>query len=464
MTLFLFGVLLVLVSFALIGKLSSRGVKRAEEFTVAGRKASAWSVVGILLGALVGGASTVGTAQMAYMWGISAIWFTLGAGIGCLLLAVTLAKPLRRGGKETIIQIIQGAFGRRVAFTVLISSVVGTFLSVVSQFLSGAALVATVVNLRPQVSLGIMALLVLAFIASGGIKSYGALGKAKLVLLYILMGLCAIKAVSTGETPVKIFGTLPSTPYFNPFGRGIAKDLGSLVALIVGVFSTQIYVQSILAARDEATARRGALLSAFLMPPLGLMGIWVGLSLRSAGVEIEPSQALPWFVVHHFSPLVGGILWSALLITTVGCAAGLVLGIGTNVARDFISPLIRRAMTSRGMNPSGWEVTVLRGSILSVVLLALGVALDSRDGTILNWGYLSMGLRGSGTFFPLIGAVLFPRRLSPRWALVSSSGGLLGTLFWGMMDMKGEPLYAGLALSMAGLMLGLASSRGSQRL
>ncbi|MCX7827624.1 MAG: sodium:solute symporter family protein [Thermanaerothrix sp.] len=460
--LFFFGVALVLLSFALLGIMPKGGVKGAEDFTVAGRKSSPLSVVGVLLGALVGGASTIGTAQMAYMWGLSAIWFTLGAGIGCLLLALTMAGPLRRGRKETIIQIIREAFGPKVAATVLISSLAGTFLSVVAQFLSGAALIETVAKVKTPVALGLMAVMVFAFIASGGLKSYGVLGKAKLLMLYILMGLCAFKAMSIGETPLKIASTLPFQPYLNPFGRGFLKDLGACAALIVGVFSTQIYLQSIFAAKDEATAKKGAFLSALLMPPLGLMGIWVGLSLRSAGVDIEPSHALPWFVVHHFNPMVGGMLWASLFITTVGCAAGLSLGMATNLARDFVSPAIEGFMASKGINARGTEMLVLRTSVAAVVLSALLVALNGKDGTILNWGYMSMGLRGSGTFFPMIGAVLFPGRIGPRWALGASVAGLVGTMGWEALGYGGEPLYVGLALSMAIFMAGLKLSEGQR--
>ena len=50
---------------------------------------------GIIMGTLVGGSSTVGTAQLAYNYGMSAWWFTLGGGIACLVLALVYVKPFR---------------------------------------------------------------------------------------------------------------------------------------------------------------------------------------------------------------------------------------------------------------------------------------------------------------------------------------------------------------------------------
>ena len=58
--------------------LSSRKVKDARSFTTGGR-AGSWMVCGAILGTLVGGQSTIGTAQLAFSFGLSAWWFTIGA-------------------------------------------------------------------------------------------------------------------------------------------------------------------------------------------------------------------------------------------------------------------------------------------------------------------------------------------------------------------------------------------------
>ena len=75
------GVVLVTLCIVLIALVSGWRVRSAAEFTVAGRRAG-WSVVsGIIVGALVGGSSTVGTAQAAFVYGMPAWWYTLGSAI-----------------------------------------------------------------------------------------------------------------------------------------------------------------------------------------------------------------------------------------------------------------------------------------------------------------------------------------------------------------------------------------------
>ena len=61
---------------------AAKEVRTSTDYTLAGRRSGTVEVSGVLLGALVGGASTVGTVEMAYRFGLSAWWFTLGGGLG----------------------------------------------------------------------------------------------------------------------------------------------------------------------------------------------------------------------------------------------------------------------------------------------------------------------------------------------------------------------------------------------
>ena len=418
---------------------------------MAGREAGTTAVAGILLGALVGGASTVGTVQMAYGHGLSAWWFTLGGGLGCLLLGLRFAAPLRRSQLETIPQFLSGSYGPGVGRLAMTAASAGTFISIVAQFLAGLALLRSILPLSTGQASLVMALSVTGFIFFGGLKSFGALGKAKIALLYVVMASCALVAATGGG--FQSLRALPLDPYLNPFGRGLAKDLGALTSLIVGVFTTQIYLQAIFAAADERAARRGALLSALLMPPLGLMGVYVGLSLRATGLVADPGQALPRFILERFPAPLAGVLWSGLFITVIGCAAGLTLGVATNIVRDFVLPLMAKKPAEKT------TLSLSRLVVASLVMAAAFLGALGEGSMILHWSYLSMGLRGAGTFFPLVVAVLLPDRLSPRWAMAASLAGLAALFLAPFLPLPTEPLFVGLALSAAMTTAGLIQKR-----
>jgi len=435
------GVGLVILAFVILGTIKAGGVRTASDYALAGRKAGSLEVSGILLGALVGGASTVGTVEMAYRFGLSAWWFTLGGGIGCLVLGLWFASPLRRTGLSTIPELLGNQYGSKTSLVALAASTIGTFISVVAQFLAGLAMLQGIWPLSDTAAAAGVALAILGFILLGGLKSYGALGKAKIAFLYLVLATCAGVSAAGGATLPSLWEALPSHPWFNLFGRGLGLDLNAGLSLIVGVMTTQIYIQAVFSASSEKTARKGALLSAALMPPLGFLAIWVGLGMRTQQPGLVASQVLPRFISQNFPPLIAGFLWSGIAITIIGTAAGLCLGIATNLARDLPSVFSRKKPTDREL------LSLSRITLLVLVFGAATMARLAPGSLILSWSYLSMGLRGAGTFLPFAIAILAPGRLNPGWAFYSSLAGLVIALAWPLTGLPGDPLFTGLSVS-----------------
>ena len=138
------GAVIVLLLIAGIGVYSGKQIKSASDFGGGGKTTGAGIVAGTIIGTLVGGASTIGTSQLAFNFGFSAWWFTLGGGIGVLLMALFLAKPLYNSGVSTLPQLIGNEYGGKAATATTFLTSIGSFLSVVSQVLSGITLITAV--------------------------------------------------------------------------------------------------------------------------------------------------------------------------------------------------------------------------------------------------------------------------------------------------------------------------------
>ena len=106
------GIVLSIVLIEVVGILSSRKVKTADDFSRAGGMAGTWVVCGTIMGTLIGGQSTVGTAQLAFTYGISAWWFTLGSGIALIIMAIFYAVPLRRSSLTTVSEFLVNNYGK----------------------------------------------------------------------------------------------------------------------------------------------------------------------------------------------------------------------------------------------------------------------------------------------------------------------------------------------------------------
>lgn len=96
-----------------IGIYHSRSIKSAAGYSVGGRSAGVPLVAGSIAGTVVGGGATIGTAQLAFNFGLSAWWFTLGSGIAFILMGLFYARRMRGTGLETIPQFLSLNYGKR---------------------------------------------------------------------------------------------------------------------------------------------------------------------------------------------------------------------------------------------------------------------------------------------------------------------------------------------------------------
>ena len=93
---------------------------------------------------------------------------------------------------------------------------------------------------------------------------------------------------NTGEfmfTGLRKVGGISKAEFRERFGRDIWEVYGA-----------------ILSAKNSREARKGALLGALLIPPVGILSILVGYFMMARYPTIDPAQAFPLFVVNCLPP------------------------------------------------------------------------------------------------------------------------------------------------------------------
>jgi len=419
--------------------------------------ANSWIVAGAIMGTLVGGSSTVGTAQLAYQYGMSAWWFTLGSGIACLILAIFYAKPFHNSGNKTLIAFITHEYGKQNGLLASVLSSVGSFINIISQLIAATAIIAVVFpNLSLIPALLVSAVFMVLYIIFGGTKGSGIVGILKMLLLYAAMMVSGIVVlmlcggvVGFTDTVSQINNT-DNVNFYSLFARGAGTDLGACLSLILGVITTQSYAQAIFAANKSKQAVKGALLSAVLIPPIGIGGILVGLFMRSVHPGIMPKTALTLFVTEYMHPLFGGVVLGALFIAVVGTGAGLALGIATVLKNDVLS--------SRTGKFSGkaMERILIVLTIFVACLLSMGPFGD----TILNFAFMSMGLRGATIFVPLCCALWCKGKIDKKYTCISIISGPILVLVFGLRNiLPFDPLFVGVLASCIIMLLGYVLSQ-----
>ncbi|BCL61779.1 sodium:solute symporter [Desulfomarina profundi] len=407
-----------IITFIIISLLTVRRgtkVKSAADFSIARGSLPFTRVSWIIIGTLVGGVSTIGTVQTAYTHGIAACIFTFGSGISCFLLGCLFAKALREEGVITVSEFLGKYFGEKFRHYSSILNSSGMFLHVVGQFLASIAILQSVFRFGPVVSILLTLILLGVFVISGGISGAGLIGQIKFFMLYMIMLVCAGLALYKGGGLNEIISRLPQDLdmlSFAAYGRKTAAI--DMLSMLAGVLSTQIYLQAIFSAKNVKEARNGAFLSATVIPPIGVLGLIVGLYLRGSFPEIgeHAAQALPFFIYHSFPPVIAAFFSAGILLIVLGTGAGLTLGVTTNIYNDFLC-------THKGLLQKNNPVRLLRITALAVLILATILVFTGLDTTILKWSYLSMGLRGSAVFAGLFVAVFFKKNHQSRFILLS---------------------------------------------
>lgn len=448
------GAVLVLAIITAVGMYSGRKVKSASDFNSGGRKAGVGIVAGSIIGTLVGGASTIGTAQLAYSFGFSAWWFTLGGGIGCLILALFYSKPLYNSGVSTLPQIFSREYGHKAGVATTLLTSIGSFLSIVSQVLSGIALITAVSNLTALPATILIVLLMLFYVVFGGVWGAGYVGIAKTILLYGAIGGCGLLAIALQGGVGAFTAALPTDRYFHLFARGIAVDGGAGLSLVLGVLTTQAYIQALVSARTLRLSRAGTLISAFLIPFVGVGGIFVGMYMKLNYPDIVPGTALPLFIMEKVPPLLGGVILATLLVALVGTGAGVSLGISSMISNDIYKIYINKnADDNRNL---------LVSRLVIIIILATAAVFSSGNmgSLILGWSFLSMGLRSSVAFGPLCTVLFLPGRVPSNYALASMIVGPVLVLVGKFtLPTNIDPLFLGVAGNLLVLGIGLLAGR-----
>ena len=414
---------LTLLVTMLPGIIASRRIKSADDYNVGGRSAGVGLVAGSIIGTIVGGAATVGTAQLGFKLGLTAWWFTLGSGIALLIMALFYAKPLRASGLTTVAEFLVTNYGKPAGWLATVSSCAGIFFSIVASTLTALHLVAGIFGVNLYASAALILLITAGFVFFGGISGSGMAGIMKIVFVFASIFVGGVLAFFEMGGSAGLTAAFPAHPWFSLFGRGMEDGLFSLCSMIVGVISTQTYVQALFSAKDSKTAAVGCVTAACIVIPVGLPSVMIGMFMHAHHPDINSIDALPLYLSTYLPDWLGGIGLAALLLSALGSIAGLALGIGTMISRDIISKLWRSATSVNLLWAS-------RFSVLLATVAAIVFVFFHLDSSVLEWNYLSMALRGSGIFLPLTFCVFFPHKVRASMGVAAMGAGIFAALFW----------------------------------
>ncbi|MCJ2063313.1 sodium:solute symporter family protein [Methylobacterium sp. J-088] len=398
--------------------------KTSADYMVAGRSVPAVVIGVLMMSEFIAPKSTIGVAQAAFESGMAASWAVASVALGFLLFGLGFAKKLYATGEYTISAAIAKKYGRSTQLTVSLIMIYALLLVLVAQYVSGAAVLASVFGLPLGGSSLLIAGISTAYCMIGGQKSTAYVSLMHTVLKIIGVAIVCVAALtmSGGVTPV--MAALPPS-YFTWDGSiGLTTIVAWTIASVGAIFSTQFIVQAISSLKGPQDVRGACAISAFLCLPVSLALGFIGVSAKFLFPEMKSLYAFPVFL-NHLSPFLSGVVMVSIIASILVAVGTVVVGASALIVRDFYVPIWKPTAET--------ELRVSR--LLAIPIAFLPLLLVFFAPQVLHLSFFTRALRLAVTVVAVF-AFYFPRFGSNRGATLGLLGAAVTTTGWYLM---GDP-------------------------
>ena len=378
----------------------------------------------MLAGNGIGGTATIGVAEWAYGYGLSAIWFTIFWGIGVAVIGMLIISQIKKLNINTVPELIARIFGQRAALLTTLLQLFILLMLTASQYVAGAAVLN---GLYPELFTERIAMLITAavFITItfvGGYRGISATNIINIVVIYIgaFMVLFAIQSYGGME---EITARLPQDgDWMHPInGVGWPLVLTWLLASLMGKMGNQSIIQTVRASKNPKAARNSFILAGLVVAPVGVLMTFYGLIAKAYYPDLASAAlALP-VVVKTLNPLIGGVVLAGLWAATISTASSTLISSATLVVNDILDHTLKMSFSER---MRAWLPRIM---VLIVAVVTFFVA--ARIESLLEFGIQCISLMTPFTF--IIFAILYcPRILRKSTASLMIGISIVIQILW----------------------------------
>ncbi|MCW3489363.1 sodium:solute symporter family protein [Dethiobacter alkaliphilus] len=418
-----------------IGFYASRFVKSSTDFLLAGRKLGLLLTTATLAATHFGGGFVMGGGQDGYDFGLSGIYYAAGTGLGLIFLGLIAAKPLRKLSLFTVTDYLEMRYNSKIV------RVMGALLSLVAIVGIVAAQVGatrgalTILGVSPEAGAVVATILFIAYTAFAGMWGVTLTDSIQLIIIFIGLPVAAVLGMQQAGGWAAMQQTIAALPveggadaYFSFGGRGIPIMLGVITPVIMYDLIGQDFYQRLFSAKDENTARNGALLAGVLLLVFGIFPVMGGMAARAIFAEIpETASALPMLISEVLPVGLGAIVVAAILAAVMSTADSLLIAGTSHVTNDFYVKLINPEIADD--TKKILAISRLWTVILGIAALFFALAMPG----IISVLIFSYTMYASGVFVPVVLGILWKggTEMGAITAIIAGSiAGLAGLQDW----------------------------------
>jgi SSS family solute:Na+ symporter len=408
----------------LLTSIVQRSVTTATTFTsgTTGSGVPAVLVGLMLMSEFIGTSASVGTAQEAYVSGISASWNIIALGAGFLFYAWFLAGKYKESGQNTISGVFAEVYGPSTKVATSLVMIFALQIVAVALYAGGGAILSVLLAVDRTLATVICGVVAVLYVFVGGMRSVVYTNVIHSLMKYAGVGI----ALYFGLTKVGGFNELRAhlpPAMFSWTNVGISQIFAWFIAGIGATFSTQYVIQAINTVETRQKAQVASVSAAVLLIPFGIATALIGMCSMMLYPGIKSINAFSALIADMNGPM-AGIVAAGLAASLFGTISAISVSTATLLYKDFYVRFV-------GANEEdGRSLLFVRVTTIVVGLLPIALAIYTPN--VLQITFLAKAIRASLSVLVLL--VFYAPWLGTKGgALFSIIGSMVATIAWFLM-------------------------------
>lgn len=451
---YLIVVMIFMVGLGIVGLLIGRTIKDPDDWVAANQSLGIIPLSGTYFATIVSATSIVSYTGYYYLNGWPGMWNFAGTLVTSFIATLWVAKRMRSFGDTTFPEYIKRRFGRPHALVACTITLIGAITLLSAQITAGVVVIQALVDWSPLVISMLILIIFVLFTSLGGMK---AVAWTDTICAYtIIIGVWAMAInflMNVGGFGNMMAGLKEIDPgYVSAFSDAITPvtALGWTVTWGICNFGAPQFIGRFLSATSPEDASHSQAVTALMLGLFIVPLLIVGLAGRLILPGIEAQDLVfNTLVTQTVNPILGGVMFAAVIAAIVSTADSLLLLASTTFARDIYKEFVRPDMSGKT------ELNISRIATLVIGLLAVALTFTQSD-VIQSIQAKAVTLMGSAmAMLVLIGA--FNKKITSAGAMASMLTGFIVANIWYFL---GQPfgIYAALPGTIsAGLVLVVVS-------
>ncbi len=377
-----------MVSLGVLTSVVQRSVTTTATFTsgTSGHSGVPAVLVGLMLmSEFIGTSASVGTAQEAYIFGISAAWNIIALSAGFLFYAYFLAGKYKQSGHNTISAVFAGVYGQETKIATSLVMIFALQIVAVAMYAGGGAILSALLAVDRTAATIICGIVAVFYVFMGGMKSVVYTNVIHSIMKYAGI----VVALYFGLTRVGGFRELQAHlpgELFSLTNVGLSQIFAWFIAGIGATFSTQYVIQAINTVETKQKAKAASLYAALLLVPFGVATALVGMCSLALFPGIKSIDAFS-ALIGRMDGVMAGVVAAGLAASLFGTIAAISVSTATLLYKDFYARFVAKE------DDETQSLNFIRVTTIIVGLLPIALAIYTPN--VLQVTFLAKAIRAS---------------------------------------------------------------------